>query len=123
MASAVNAQGSIRSGGGAYLLDSYVAYISEDDLYNSNGERLREPWQIIRQDRANVHRFGIVDADDTFDSFFDSQANRNQLEKMLRNGSIERQAARDIVRGGASVLVEIYGRGDTGTAVYVSVYR
>ena len=40
------------------LIEEYNAYIGEEDLYNSYGERLSEPWQIIRQDRANYHRFG-----------------------------------------------------------------
>ena len=34
------------------LLESYTALLSWNDHYNSNGQRLTEPWQIIRQDRA-----------------------------------------------------------------------
>ena len=52
------------------LLESYTAFISTNDLYNSNGQRLRQPWQIIRQDRANYHRFGTGDPQDQWDSFF-----------------------------------------------------
>ncbi len=65
------------------LLDEYVAYLGEDDHYNSRGKRLTEPWQIIRQDRANFHRFGIRDRGDQGDSFFSSMQNRARMERMI----------------------------------------
>lgn len=108
---------------GAYLLDSYVAYIGPADLRNSAGVRLTEPWQIIRQDRANVHRFGRADPGDGWDTFFGDADNRAKMELMLRSGWIEPQAARNIVAGGALVLVEVYGRNGLGTSVNISVAR
>jgi hypothetical protein len=48
------------------LMESYVAFLSEADHFNSNGERLRSAAAIIRQDRANFHRFGRRDPDDHF---------------------------------------------------------
>ena len=51
------------------LVEEYNAYIGEEDIYNSYGERLSEPWQIIRQDRANYHRFGTSQPGDEGDSF------------------------------------------------------
>lgn len=118
------AQSIIRSAPAEHeLIESYVAHIGRRDLMNSNGARLNEPWQILRQDRANFHRFGIQDADDEWDSFFGNTNNRAAFENMLRNGSISPQAARDIVRGGATVLVEIYGSGNVGRSVVVTVAR
>lgn len=118
------AQSIIRSEpAGEELIESYVAHIGRRDLFNSNGARLTEPWQILRQDRANFHRFGIQDAGDEWDSFFGNANNRAALENMLRNGSISAQASRDIIRGGATVLVEIYGRGNVGRSVVVTVAR
>ena len=38
------------------LLESYVAFLSANDHYNSRGVRLSASWQIIRQDRANLVR-------------------------------------------------------------------
>lgn len=38
------------------------------------------------------------------------------MEAMLRSGWTESQAAFDIVRGGALVLVEIYGQGSIGNS-------
>ncbi len=40
------------------LIETYAAYIGDDDLHNSSGDRLTQPWAILRQDRANYHRFG-----------------------------------------------------------------
>ncbi|PYG28506.1 hypothetical protein [Pelagimonas varians] len=105
------------------LIGSYVAYIGQDDLYNSKGARLSEPWQILRQDRANYHRFGISQGGDEWDPFFGSIENRGIMERMIMNGSIEPAAARNLVRGGATVFVRIYGTGNQGRYVNVTVTR
>ena len=105
------------------LVGSYVAYIGQDDLYNSSGARLTEPWQVLRQDRANFHRFGISQRGDESDSFFGDLNNRAIMERMVMNGSIEPRAAQNLVRGGATVFVRIYGRGNQGDSVQVTVVR
>ena len=78
----------------AELVGEYRAYISQRDLYNSSGERLTEPWQIIRQDRANYHRFGIPDPNDQQDHFFASEENRAIVERMIQRGTISPQLVR-----------------------------
>nr|WP_210296904.1 hypothetical protein [Gellertiella hungarica] len=103
------------------LIGSYRAYIGEDDLYNSSGERLRQPWQVLRQDRANFHKFGIAQRGDEDDDFFASAENRANMEYMVQHGSIARSAAKALVRGGVMVTVEIYGNGDEGDFVNVTV--
>ncbi len=105
------------------LIGSYVAYIGREDLYNSKGQRLSEPWQVLRQDRANVHKFGIVHGGDEWDPFFGDIDNRAAMERMLRNGSIDAAARRGVMQGGATVFVRIYGNGNRGTAVQVTVVR
>jgi hypothetical protein len=115
-----SAQSSITRSGGANLLDSYIAYIGEDDLYNSDGARLGEPWQVIRQDRANYHRFGIRDRLDESDSFFADADNRAAMERMLANGTIASSARRAILGGGALIQVDIY-RGNGRDWVEVTV--
>jgi hypothetical protein len=105
------------------VIARYTAYIGTDDLYNSNGVRLREPWQILRQDRANYHRFGIRQPGDEGDPFFANADNRAIMERMVRDGWIDPQASRDIVAGGAMVVVTIYGSGMRGNHVQVDVYR
>ncbi len=115
-----SAQSSITRSGGANLLDSYIAYIGEDDLYNSEGARLGQPWQVIRQDRANYHRFGIRDRLDESDSFFAGADNRAAMERMLANGTITGSARRAILGGGAVIQVDIY-RGNGRDWVEVTV--
>ncbi|MBP2235297.1 hypothetical protein J2Z31_001789 [Sinorhizobium kostiense] len=81
------------------LIDGYRAYISRDDLFSSSGVRLTQPWQVIRQDRANFHMYGIRDSGDQSDTFFGDAVNRQALEVMLSNGSMTSDAANMIVRG------------------------
>ena len=104
------------------LIGSYAAYIGEDDLYNSKGERLTQPWQILRQDRANFHKFGISQDGDQWDEFFSSVDNRAAMEQMIMNGSIEPLARKLLLQGDAMVQVSIYGRGAVGDYVAVTVY-
>ena len=96
------------SGAAAQELDRYQARLSPADHYNSNGQRLREAAQIIRQDRANVHRFGKRDPEDQLDSFFASKANRARMEAMLRNGSADPGVRSAIVNGTPLIEVIIY---------------
>lgn len=90
------------------LLDSYVAFIGPNDHFNSKGGRLTEPWQIIRQDRANYHRFRVRDPGDEGDIFFSSMANRGRMERMILNGYINPNAAWRIVNENVWIQVEIY---------------
>ena len=117
------AQSSMRSAKDWDVIDSYVAYIGQNDIYNSSGDRLTKPWQVIRQDRANFHRFGLRDDLDQDDTFFDDAANRETMETMLANGDISDGAAKDVLSGGALILVEVLGRDGIGHAVRVTTAR
>ncbi|WP_146131615.1 hypothetical protein [Merismopedia glauca] len=90
------------------LVDSYTARLSRDDHFNTSGVRLRSAAAIIRQDRANFHKFGQIDREDTFDSVFGSVSNRSKLEKMLDNGSTSESARRAIVNGTPLIKINIY---------------
>ncbi|MDD7972366.1 hypothetical protein [Roseinatronobacter alkalisoli] len=103
------------------LIESYRAYIGKEDLFNSNGQRLTQPWQILRQDRANYHRFGISHPGDEWDGFFGDAGNRAIMERMLQNGRIDPSAARALVAGGTTVRVDIYGRNGRGEALQIYV--
>ena len=105
------------------IIGSYVAYIGNPDLHNTKGARLTQPWQVLRQDRANFHRFGISQPGDEFDPFFGSIGNRKIMERMVMNGTIEPAAAKRLLQGGAVVFVRIYGTGNTGTSVTVTVAK
>jgi hypothetical protein len=102
------------------LIGEYRAFISENDLYNSAGNRLSEPWQVIRQDRANYHQFERRDPEDQYDSFFALKRNRELLESLIREGTIYPIASRVIVGGDIYVRVKIYGSGARGD--YVDVF-
>lgn len=107
----------------AVMLDAYTAYIGKDDLYNSKGVRLTEAWQVIRQDRANFHKFGTRQYGDESDSFFSSKNNRAIAERMIMRGNIDSSAADSIVRGNVIIYVEIYGYGSQGEYLNITVLQ
>lgn len=103
------------------LIESYGAYIGEDDLYNSKGARLTQAWQIIRQDRANFHRFGRIQPGDEGDSFFGEIENRTALETMLRRGSMSMETAQKIGSGYVQIFVDLYGSQNRIAYIDVSI--
>lgn len=120
---AVIALGAAGGAAGQGMIGSYSAYIGWDDLHNSKGARLTAPWQVLRQDRANFHRFGISQPGDEWDPFFADVDNRAAMERMIMNGAIEPSAAQILMQGGATVYVRIYGQGNTGNSIRVTVSR
>jgi len=102
------------------LIESYQAVLGERDHFNSNGQRLTSAAAIIRQDRANFHRFGLADAGDESDRFFASADNRAALERMLERGSADRRAVARIVNGTVTVRVDVL-RGPAGPIVNVTI--
>lgn len=90
------------------MLDSYCAQLSARDHFNSNGQRLTTAAAIIRQDRANYHKFGKRDPGDQSDTFFRNQGNRARLEALIAGGDSEASALRRIVNGEPRICVEIY---------------
>ncbi|MCB1390798.1 MAG: hypothetical protein KDK12_16915 [Rhodobacteraceae bacterium] len=109
--------------GAQTYLGSYTAFIGGQDLVNSNGQRLWEAWQIIRQDRANVHRFNRVDPGDAGDPWFANANARAALEQVLMQGGIDPASRAMIVQGGVWVQVDVYGWGNQITGARVSAYR
>jgi hypothetical protein len=91
------------------LIDSYVAFLSVADHS-----------AIIRQDRANFHRFGIRDPQDQDDKFFADEGNRAALEQMLENGKADPGVISRIVNGTVLIHVDIY-RGPSGPFIRVIV--
>jgi hypothetical protein len=103
------------------LLDTYIAHISERDHFNSKGVRLWSAAAIIRQDRANFHRFGIRDPADQADTFFADMGNREKLERMIERGRSDPRALNAIIHGTPIIRVEIYGYGAVGEFVNIFV--
>src|SRR6187551_802302 len=75
-------------------LGSYVARISEQDHQASDGYPLDTAAQMVRQDRANFHKFHNADSDDENDIWFRSNDQRARLERMLGQGGAMTQSTR-----------------------------
>ena len=103
------------------LIGAYTAVIGPQDLRNSRGQPLTEPWQILRQDRANFHRFGIRQPGDESDPFFGAVENRAAMERMVMRGGMDPAVARAILSGGARIAVRIYSFGDGTGRIDVSL--
>jgi hypothetical protein len=104
------------------LVESYIAFLSEADHFNSNGQRLTSAAAIIRQDRANFYRFGRGDPGDQDDRFFRDIGNRETLEAMLERGRASPGTISRIVNGTALIRVDIY-RDRAGPFIRVTVLR
>ena len=103
------------------LVTRYEARISGQDLMNSNGAALGSAAAIIRQDRANFHRFGLRDAEDGDDPYFADAANRAALEVLIQKGSVNANALALLRSGQSRVRVEVW-RGGDGDFVRVTVF-
>lgn len=102
------------------LVKSHTAFLSEADHFNSNGQRLTSAAAIIRQDRANFHRFGRGDPDDEGDRFFASIDNRAAMERMLERDRSSPGAINAVVIRTPLVRVDI-DRGADGPFIRVTV--
>lgn len=108
---------------GQGFIVSYSAFIGQADLFNSAGQRLTEPWQVLRQDRANVHRYGISQPGDDWDPVFHDIDARAAMERLAMQGAISPADRRDILRGNVLVLVEVYELGGRLHSIDVVVLR
>lgn len=105
------------------LIAEYSAFVGSQDLSNSSGARLTQPWQVIRQDRANVHRFGITQPGDDWDPVFGDFNARGQLEGLLSRGFISGEASDAILRGNVRIRVRVFGQGTAPERVEVEVWN
>ncbi|MBN9222394.1 MAG: hypothetical protein J0I79_31030 [Mesorhizobium sp.] len=91
------------------MLGSYVARISERDHQASDGYALDSAAQMVRQDRANWHKFHRRDSDDEGDSWFTTNDERADLQRMLeRPGAMSASTKRAIVNGEPLIRVDVY---------------
>ena len=90
------------------LVAAYSARLSRQDHYASDGVPLESPAAVIRQDRANYHKFHRTDDEDEFDEFFDSADHRAMLERALERGHTPRTAYRAIMNGTPYITVTVY---------------
>jgi hypothetical protein len=91
------------------LLGSYVARLSHKDHQASDGYQLDSAAQVIRQDRANWHKFGRGDRQDQDDPWFDTNESRDRLQRMLeRPGVLDGGMKREILNGTPLIQVDVY---------------
>ncbi|MEO9865390.1 MAG: hypothetical protein ABJO29_02700 [Yoonia sp.] len=103
-----------------FVAATYAAHISADDLTNSSGARLGDAASVIRQDRANYHRFGLADGADSNDPLFGSADARANIPAMIRAaGGIAPDVAEWIMRGNVTVYINILSDGDDFTGLQV----
>ena len=71
----------------------YGTTISNRDRVNSFGERLTSVRDILRQDRANMHKYHSHDNADQYESFFSKPKNRNMFNtaKLKVNAKLAQQ--------------------------------
>ncbi len=87
---------------------SYIAKISNKDKYNSQGVKLKTVKEILRQDRANVHK-NRADKEDTFDSYFVSVKQRAKIQnyKIVPIGTGYKTLKREILYGNPILGVQV----------------
>ncbi|TJW04550.1 MAG: hypothetical protein E5W82_31005 [Mesorhizobium sp.] len=91
------------------MLGSYVARISYRDHHASDGYELDNAADMVRQDRANWHKFHRRDSDDENDVWFRTNDHRAGLQRRLeRGGSMSASTRRAIVNGEPLIQVDVY---------------
>jgi hypothetical protein len=88
---------------------TYRARLSEKDHSNSSGLVLKGVLEIIRQDRANVHRSLHTDEEDGFDDVFNSPEARERMGRMTLDVSGGKRAEEQILNGTPLVEVRVLG--------------
>ena len=91
------------------LLGSYLARISDADKEANDGYALDTAAQIVRQDRANWHKFGSGDDEDQADDYLASADARARFERMLKApGAMDGSTRSAIVNGYPLIQVSLY---------------
>lgn len=99
----------IRPAAADEFLGAYVARISRNDKQASDGYPLDTAAQMVRQDRANWHKFGSGDPEDEDDPWFRSTSSRARLERMLgKRGAMSQATRRAIARGAPVIEVQVF---------------
>jgi hypothetical protein len=87
----------------------YAAFISQKDLYNSNGDRLKSVADILRQDRANYHKGRGDRADEDDGGMFATPEGRAKFE--YYSIVLENFKSSSLISGAqGSIVVRVRGR-------------
>jgi len=88
--------------------EGYCTRISDEDKVASDGYKLKDAASIIRQDRANVHKFGKADPGDQVDAIFVDPKAREKIAAMIERGKMEADVAQEIVGGTPVICVDAF---------------
>ncbi|MBC7282299.1 hypothetical protein [Hoeflea sp.] len=88
--------------------DRYCTLVSDADKISSTGTRLTDAASILRQDRANFHRFGKADPDDLGDASFATAEARARMPAMIDKGKLDPAVAREINQGNPVICTDIF---------------
>lgn len=90
-------------------LGTYQARLSWKDHEASDGYVLDTAAQVVRQDRANVHRSIHTDEEDEGDSWFATNAKRARFEQLLnRKSAMNASTRKRILESEPLVQVEVW---------------
>ena len=92
----------------AQLLAQYTARLGAADHVTSSGTRLDTVAAILRQDRANLHRFGTPDPEDETDPVFVTAEARAGFERLVARGLVRPEVRRAIISATPLVRVSVY---------------
>ncbi|TYC52868.1 hypothetical protein FMN50_16890 [Rhodobacterales bacterium] len=67
-------------------IGGYAAFIGPEDMYNSRGVRLTSLGDVLQQDRANFHRFGLRHPGDEGDPVFFDRGARSAIPTLYLQG-------------------------------------
>lgn len=102
------------------IVAAYQTWIGPEDYFNSAGMRLSDPCTIVRQERANFHRFGIRHPSDGSDSLFANPDNRAWMEGRCHFRSSNGWVL-DHLRRGQPVYIRVHVIGISGRLHHLEI--
>jgi len=102
------------------IVEFYQTWIGPEDFFNSSGARLSDPCTIVRQERANFHRFGIRHPGDESDALFGNPGNRAWMEGKCRFRSSGGWVL-DHLRRGEPVYIRVHVIGSGGRLSHLEI--
>ncbi len=105
------------------LITSYYSLLGPADAFNSRGQPLDDLCTILRQDRANWHRFNKREEFDAGDPYFGSPENRAKLDGKCQYDRAYFADPGTRIRNGSRsfyVFVQVFGSNGQITRVLIS---
>ncbi len=103
------------------VLAEYFAMLNPHDMRNSSGNRLTGMGDVLQQDRANYHRFGIADEYDQWDPLFSSREMRARIPDLYARGPGAPGYIAQAIRSGQPRFVWVRVIGVNGVPAYLLV--